>query len=250
MVQKKYKKIELCTFCNLCNASIQFLLGIEHPGHEPHLLGLHGGDLATGEREVGGVPVPNDPRKPLQRAEVGDDGHVHLPEHKRGVLGAAPYVAGGHDLDAAADAGAVHRRDHRLPAPLDGREGRLHLQDGAAEPLAAGAGSPEGPWRAPGSRARCRRRSAGRRRRARRRARRGAVEERHGARDLREGVRAEGVEPGGAVEADLVDRGGRVGPRHGERLEPAPELRLGEPRSPSPSPPPAMAWGSETTRSI
>lgn len=130
MVQKKYKKIELCTFCNLCNASIQFLLGIEHPGHEPHLLGLHGGDLATGEREVGGVPVPNDPRKPLQRAEVGDDGHVHLPEHKRGVLGAAPYVAGGHDLDAA----AVHRCNHQLPAPLDGCERYLHLQDGAAEP--------------------------------------------------------------------------------------------------------------------
>src|SRR3954467_12328151 len=87
------------TFGDLRNTVIQLLLGIEHPADEPHLLGLRGGDPPAGEREVRRVPVADDPRQALQRAEVGDDGHVHLLEHEGGVLGAVSYVAGGDEVD-------------------------------------------------------------------------------------------------------------------------------------------------------
>jgi hypothetical protein len=205
------------------------LLGIEYPGNQPHLLGLHGGDLASGEREVSSVAVADDPREALQRAEVGDDGHVHLLEHEGGVPGAAPDVAGGHEVDAAADAGAVHRRDDGLPAPLDGRERRLHVEDRAAEPLRGGHGiGGGGGQRVPGAPeldARAEVRARGGQHHGARRG--GAVQQRHGARDLRERGRAQRVALRRAVEADLVDPRGRVRPRHGQGLEPRAELRVG-----------------------
>ncbi|KAK1698979.1 hypothetical protein QYE76_015676 [Lolium multiflorum] len=72
--------------------------------------------------------------------EVIDDGHVHLLEDKRRVLGAAPDVAGGHELHAGAHAGVMHGRA-RCPRRSGGRPRRARRR-------APRGGGPGGTWRA------------------------------------------------------------------------------------------------------
>ena len=116
------------------------------------LLGPLGADVLAGEGQLGQVAGADDGGQPLQAAEVGDDGHLGLAHREDGVGGGQADVAGGDEVDAAADAVAVHGGDHRLRALRDRRDGGL-------EPEYLVAGVP-GPGRQEASRRRRRRAGA------------------------------------------------------------------------------------------
>ena len=80
--------------------------------------------------------------------EVGHDGHLGLADREDGVGRGQADVAGGDEVDAAADAVAVHGGDDRLGAACHGGDGVLqaeHLGAAAAGPGRHGA--PDDPRR-------------------------------------------------------------------------------------------------------
>ena len=84
--------------------------------HEADPLGTSGVDVLAGERELGDVAHPDQEREALEAAEIGDDRHLRLTDREDRVCGADAEVAGGDEVDAAADAVAVRRGDDGLGA--------------------------------------------------------------------------------------------------------------------------------------
>ncbi len=77
--------------------------------------------------------------KALEAAEVGDYRHLGLADREDRVRARQSDIAGAYEVDAAPDAVAVHRGDHRLRAVSDRRDRRLHPLDlGAGACLRAG----------------------------------------------------------------------------------------------------------------
>jgi len=64
-------------------------------------------------------------RQALERAHIGHHRHAGLTDGEHGVSGAQAHVARGDEVDAAADARAVHGDDHRLGALRHRRDARL-----------------------------------------------------------------------------------------------------------------------------
>ena len=83
----------------------------------------------------------DDGREPLQAAQVGDDRHLRLAHREHGVGRRQSDVARRDEVDAAADAVAVHGGDHRLGAAR-------HRGDGVLQPehLGRGRPGPGPPW--------------------------------------------------------------------------------------------------------
>ena len=63
------------------------------------------------KREFAQMSVGQDQRQPGQAAHVGDDGELDLAHRELGVGAGVADVDGGDQVDAAADAPAVDRRD-------------------------------------------------------------------------------------------------------------------------------------------
>ena len=101
--------------------------------HEPDLGGARRVDVLAGVGELGDVARPDDPRQPLERPHVRDDGDLGLAHREHRVARAQADVARGDEVHGAADAVAVHRGDHR-----DGEVGdRAHRRLPVADPVVA-----------------------------------------------------------------------------------------------------------------
>ena len=122
-----------------------------------------------------GGPSPIDARQSLQRAHVRDHRDAGLAHRERRIGRREPDVAGGDQVHAGADAGAVHGRDHRLVRVREAAAGVLVAPDvvqqraGACRrrTLPCPTASRRPPWPARDRRGRCRRRMPCRGRRAR-----------------------------------------------------------------------------------
>lgn len=111
--------------------------------HQSDPLGPDRIDIAPGKGELCDVAGADDPREALEAPEIGHDGHLCLADREEGVSRCETDVTCGDEVDAASDAVAMHRSDHRL--------GTLsHRSDGRLEPEDLDTGS---------TRTRCRRRS-------------------------------------------------------------------------------------------
>ena len=103
-----------------------------------------GGALAlAGENHVERRPQADQPRQPLTAARAGDQPELHFGQAELGlgVVGGDPVVAGEGQLQAAAETGAVDRRDDRLGQGLDPAHHLLSLE---AQPLRLGLGGERG----------------------------------------------------------------------------------------------------------
>ena len=88
-----------------------------------------GVDVLAGEGELARVPLAKDARQALQAAQVGHHRHLDFADAEARVGGGDADVAGGDEVDAAADAPAADRRDHRLATGGDRFERALQLLD-------------------------------------------------------------------------------------------------------------------------
>ena len=90
------------------------------------------------------MPFPDEPRQPLQRAEVGGHADIDFPDGEQRVGAAQANVAGGDQIDTAADARTVNRGDDRLSAAFDRCQRVLQIEDQPAQllprPSVAGIG--------------------------------------------------------------------------------------------------------------
>ena len=86
--------------------------------------------------EFADQPLRQQVRDALQRPDIGDDRDVHFLDREETVRRPDAQVARGDEIDAAADAAALNRRDDGDTALIDDGEGALHRMDVAAEFLA------------------------------------------------------------------------------------------------------------------
>src|SRR6185437_6874006 len=93
------------------------------------LLGAGGVDVLAGQRELPQVSVVQDQRQAGEAADVGDDGQLDLTHRELGVGAGVADVHRGDQVDAAADAPAVHRRDGGGAAVGDRGDRALHALD-------------------------------------------------------------------------------------------------------------------------
>ena len=114
-----------------------------HVVDQPDLLGPCGVDVLAGEGQLGQVPGADDGGQALEAPEVGHDRHLGLAYREDGVGRGQADVAGRDEVDAAADAVAVHGRDDRLRALRPRRRWR----PAGAAPRCGRCG-PGRPWRA------------------------------------------------------------------------------------------------------
>jgi hypothetical protein len=110
----------------------------QHAVDETDALGVGGVEVTAREHELARDPGADDPRQPLQRARVGDDGEPGLAHAEDRVGGGEPDVARGRDLEPAAETPSVHGRDHGHAAALEARDRPLHAADQAVQLSLAG----------------------------------------------------------------------------------------------------------------
>ncbi len=102
-----------------------------------------GAEILARVGELGDVSGRDYERQPLQGPEIGDHRHLRLADREDGVGGGDTDVAGGDQVDAAADAVPVNGGDDGLGAFRHCRDGGLqpqHLGVGAGGLLGCGAG--------------------------------------------------------------------------------------------------------------
>ena len=107
----------------------------QHLVDEPDLGRSLGADVLARVGELGHVALGHDAGQALEGAQVGDDGDLRLPHREDGVGRSQTDVAGGDEIDAPADAVALHGGDDRLGAVRHGGDGSLeamHLCPGLA----------------------------------------------------------------------------------------------------------------------
>ena len=101
----------------------------QHAVDEADAFSVGGIEVAAGEDELARDAGPDDVREPLQRAGVGHDRDPRLAHAEPRIRGREADVARGRDLEPAAEAIAVYRRDHGNAAALEARHRALHLAD-------------------------------------------------------------------------------------------------------------------------
>ena len=114
-------------------------LGVgRHVVDQPDLLGPLRADVLAGEGQLGQVPRADDGGEALQAPEVGHDGDLGLAHREHGVRRGQADVTRRDEVDATADAVAVHRRDDRLGAARHRGDGVLELEHVGAGPAGPG----------------------------------------------------------------------------------------------------------------
>ncbi|MNH09139.1 hypothetical protein D3C79_685830 [compost metagenome] len=94
------------------------------------LLGI---DVASGVGQLTHDAVTDDTWQTLQGADIGGHAHVDFLDRELRTLAAVAHVARRDEVDGAADAISLHRRQYRLAAFVHGRERRLQALDGTAQ---------------------------------------------------------------------------------------------------------------------
>ena len=96
-------------------------------------------DHAPGVGQLAHHAIADDPRQALQGADVGGHADVDLLDRELRVGGRVAHVAGRDQVDGAAQAVALDRREHRLAAVVDRVERGLQLENLATQGVGVAA---------------------------------------------------------------------------------------------------------------
>ena len=124
---------------DLEHASQQFFLAGIGAVDQVDALRLGTVDGAAGKGQLTHHAVADDARQALQGADIGRHAHVDFLDGELRIDGGVAHVAGRDQVDRAAQAVALDRRQYRLAAVVDGIEGGLQLEDLAAQSLGVAA---------------------------------------------------------------------------------------------------------------
>jgi hypothetical protein len=116
----------------VCSSQRRLMVGSDTVD-EAMRLGLGGREAPAGIGKLAHQALGQEVGDSLQGADIGDNGDIDFLDGEIGVFGTDPHVAGGDEIDTAANAGALHHCNHRHPAAIDDIEGFLHFLDVTAE---------------------------------------------------------------------------------------------------------------------
>src|SRR6185369_9785263 len=124
-------------FGQLADAGAQVVRRGENPVDQAELFGFGGLDIAPGVGQFAGDTLGDQAGQVLQGADVGDHGEVDFLDREHGIRRRVAHVAAGHEVERAADAGAVDGGEYRFAAAFDGGEAVLQVEDQPAQGFAA-----------------------------------------------------------------------------------------------------------------
>ncbi len=105
-----------------------FEIAVAHGVDESHLQRLRRTHRRAREKHPERIAHAHDARETLGAARARDDAEVDLGKAEPRTAVRNPVVTGQRGLEAAAERGAVHRRDHRLLQSFDQRKHRMTVR--------------------------------------------------------------------------------------------------------------------------